>query len=208
MPAICQFEKVSGYWIDKLIISMNKPLLIIVTGSPASGKTTLAHILADKINCPLISRDELKEGLINTLNVAHIQMDKSYDMHVYNTFFETTDLLISKGISIVIEAAFQDKLWRPKLLNLLDKAEIRIVICKTNPDLIKNRFDKRLLDNPHREKYHGDQSLTLSKKKFRELTENYEPVNINAPTLQVDTTDNYNPTVEEIINFMGQKNSR
>jgi len=186
---------------------MNKPLLIVVTGSPASGKTTLAHILAGKINCPLISRDELKEGFINTLNVPHIQLDKSADLHVYDIFFETIELLISKEISIVIEAAFQDTLWRPKLLNLLNKANIKIVICKTNPGLIKSRFAKRLLNNPDREKYHGDGLLSLSKEKFTELTENYKPVNVDAPTLQVDTTENYNPTIEEIINFIKRNSS-
>jgi predicted kinase len=187
---------------------MNKPLLMVVTGSPASGKTTFAHILADKIHCPLLSRDELKEGLINTLNLAHTQLDKSVDLHVYDTFFETIDLLISKGISIIVEAAFQDKLWRPKLLNLLDKAEIKIIICKTQFDLIKKRFTNRLSNNPDREKFHGAQSLHLSKEQFTSLTENYEPVNIDAATLHVDTTENYNPDIEEVIKFIRTKNSR
>ena len=184
---------------------MNKPLLIVVTGSPASGKTTLAYILAGKINCPLISRDELKQGLINTLNVAHTQLDKSVDLHVYDTFFETINLLISKQISIIVEAAFQDKLWKPKLLDLSDKAEIKIVICKTNLDLIQNRFANRLSNNSDRERYHGDQLVSASKEQFAALTENYKPVNVNAPTLQVDTTENYNLSIEEIINFINEK---
>jgi predicted kinase len=129
-------------------------------------------------------------------------------LHVYDTFFETTDLLVSKQISIIIEAAFQDKLWRPKLVKLLDKAEIRIVICQTNLELIKIRFADRLLKNPAREKYHGDQSLNLSKDQFAALIENYKPINIDTPTLQVDTTENYNPNIEEIMNFLGQRNSR
>ena len=183
---------------------MNKPLLIVVTGSPASGKTTLAHILADKINCPLISRDQLKEGLVNTLNLTHNQLDKSVDFHVYDTFFETIDLLVSKQISIVIEAAFQDKLWRPKLLNLLDKADIKIIVCKANAGLIKTRFSNRLSNNPDREKYHGDQSVSLSKEQFTSMIENYKPVSIDVATLQVDTTNNYNPAIEEIIKFIRQ----
>jgi predicted kinase len=183
---------------------MTKPLLIIVTGSPASGKTTLAHILTEKINCPLLSRDELKEGYINTLNVAHNELNNSVDLHVNNTFFKTTGLLISKGISIIIEAAFQDKLWRPKLLDLSDKAKIKVIICRTNSDLIKTRFINRLSSNSNREKYHGDQSLSLSQEKFIALTENYQPINIDAPTLQVNTTDNYNPAIEDIINFIRQ----
>lgn len=184
---------------------MNKPLLIVVTGPPASGKTTLARILADKINCPLISRDELKEGLINTLSVPHSQLDKSVDLHVYDTFFEIINLLISKKISLIVDAAFQNKLWKPKLLDLLDEAEIKIIICKTNLDLIKYRFADRLSNNSDRERYHGDQSLNSSKEQFSELTENYKPVNINAPTLQVDTTNNYDPTIEEIIIFINEK---
>jgi len=181
---------------------MNKPLLIIVTGSIASGKTTLAHILAEKLNCPLISRDKLKEGYINTVNAEHSQLDASVDMHIYDTFFEAISLLISKKISFIAEAAFQDKLWRPKLLGLLDKAEIKIVICKANVELIKIRFASRLSKNPDREKFHGDQSLSLSEKEFSSLTENYNPVAIDTPVLEVDTTENYSPTIEEIINFL------
>ncbi|HET7118841.1 MAG TPA: AAA family ATPase [Hanamia sp.] len=184
---------------------MNKPLLLVVTGSAASGKTTLAHILSKKINCPLISRDELKEGYINTLGVQHSQLNHSVDRNIYDTFFGTIDLLVSKEISIIAEAAFQDKLWRPKLLNLLDKAEIKIIICKTNPDLVKSRFISRFSDNPNREKFHGDKSISLSKERFALLTEIYEPVNISMPTLCVDTTDNYKPGIEEIIIFIGQK---
>jgi dephospho-CoA kinase len=45
---------------------MNKPLLIVITGRPSSGKTTLACIISKEIKCPVVSRDELKEGYINT----------------------------------------------------------------------------------------------------------------------------------------------
>ncbi|HSV10735.1 MAG TPA: AAA family ATPase [Hanamia sp.] len=188
--------------------SMNKPLLVVVTGTPASGKTTLAHILAAKINCPVLSRDKFKEGYLNTLNLAHNHLDKATDVHVNETFFEATDLLISKGISIIIEAAFQDKLWRPKLLNFLHKAEVRIIICRTNVQLIKARFTNRFSNDPNREKYHGDKSISLSGEEFASLTKNYKPVNIDAPTLQVDTTHNYNPDIEEIIKFIRLKTSQ
>ena len=181
---------------------MNKPLLIVVTGSPATGKSTLAHILADKINCPLLSRDQFKEGLINTLGLSHSQLNRSVDLQVYETFFETIELLISKRISLVVEAAFQDKLWRPKLLNLLQQAEIKIIICKTAIALTKARFANRLSDFPEREKFHGDQSL--QEEQLASMIENYQPVNLDVPTLQVDTTQQYEPGIEEIINFIRQ----
>ncbi len=54
--------------IDSLKME-NQPKCIIVTGRPASGKTTLAWILVKKLNLPLISRDALKEGYVNWRNL-------------------------------------------------------------------------------------------------------------------------------------------
>ena len=185
---------------------MNKPLLVVVTGRPASGKTTLAHILSKEIKCPLLSRDELKEGYINTLDIEHDRLDNSVAWHIYNSFFEAMDLLISKNISVIVEAAFQNKLWKPKLLNLSDKAEIKIIICNTSPDIAKTRFASRLLNDPDRNRFHGDKFMNSVKEQDRLMTEHYEPVNIDAPTLEVDTTENYNPGLGEIISFIKKNN--
>ena len=111
---------------------MKKPLLVVITGMPASGKTTLAHLIAEKTHCPLLSRDELKEGYINTTGVRHAQLNDDSAKHIYEAFFDTIGLLISRKISLVIEAAFQDKLWKPKLSILQSGADIKIVICKYN----------------------------------------------------------------------------
>jgi len=184
---------------------MNKPLLIVFTGMPASGKSTLARLLSKETRCPLLSRDELKEGYTNTLGIPHSEMDNSVAMHIYESFFEAAELLLSKGISIIIEAAFQDKLWRPKLLALSHKAAIKIIICKTIPGRVKERFTNRLLNDPGREKYHGD-SLWHSTKERNGWPEEYEPVKMDVPLLEVDTSQNYQPGLQEIIQFIGLKN--
>ena len=45
---------------------MPKPLLIVVTGRPGAGKTTLAARLSEEWCLPLVSRDRIKEGLVHT----------------------------------------------------------------------------------------------------------------------------------------------
>jgi len=50
-----------------------KPKCIIVTGRPGSGKTTLARKLAERLWMPVLSRDEIKEGYVNTFGVKHDQ---------------------------------------------------------------------------------------------------------------------------------------
>ena len=181
---------------------MEKPLLIAVTGRPASGKTSLAHLLAKEINCPLISRDELKEGYINTIRLHHHQLNEKANIDIYETFFEVIDLLISQRISIVIEAAFQHKLWEPQLTKFLHKAEIRIIVCKIPLELAKERFYNRILNQPERQKFHEDATIENTVL----LTEDYEMIHIPLPTLEVDTTDKYSPDLKRIVSFMKSGN--
>jgi predicted kinase len=44
---------------------MAQPTLVVVTGGPGAGTTTLAHELARLIPCPAVCRDEIKEGLVH-----------------------------------------------------------------------------------------------------------------------------------------------
>lgn len=155
-----------------------------------------------------MSRDELKEGYINTTGAKHNPSDNSIDLHIYETFFKTLELLITKGISIIIEAAFQHKLWKPKLSDFSDKADIRIIICETDPDLAKTRFANRLMNDPGRKTFHGDDLIISSDQKNVSLIESYENVSMDVPILHVGTAHMYNPGIEGMIDFIKQKNNR
>lgn len=72
---------------------------------------------------------------------------KDEQRYLWN-FFRGIDLLISKRISVVIEAAFQHKLLAPQLSKFLSKTETRIIICKIPLELARERFYNRLLDQP------------------------------------------------------------
>ncbi|MBE8523062.1 AAA family ATPase [Amycolatopsis sp. H6(2020)] len=43
------------------------PAVIVVSGPPAVGKSTLARELATRLTLPLLSRDAIKEALFDTL---------------------------------------------------------------------------------------------------------------------------------------------
>lgn len=38
--------------------------VVLITGAPAAGKTTLARELADRLSLPVLSKDRIKETLL------------------------------------------------------------------------------------------------------------------------------------------------
>jgi len=180
---------------------MANPLLIVVTGRPASGKTTLSQILSEEIKCPLLSRDRFKEGYINTFLSQHKDLPARTDQDIYEAFFQTIELLLSKNISLVAEAAFQHKLWHPKLMPLMDKADIRMVICDIAPELARSRFIARIAADAGRERFHGD-GAELIQHPDESLIDSYNAPDIPVPILRVDTTKDYNPAIATILEFI------
>ena len=180
---------------------MSKPRLMIITGQPGSGKTTLAKKVARIIHCPVLSRDEFKEGYINTYGASHTAVSDDANLVVYKAFFETIALLLSKKISLIAEAAFQHKRWAPQLEVLQKVSRLRIVVCQITPELAKQRRLQRGLADSAWERFHGDTDIRLNRQGAIQPRE-YQPPNLPVPTLHVTTKGGYDPSLEEIAAFL------
>lgn len=178
---------------------MGKPFLIVVTGRPGAGKTTFSKELGKQLFLPVISRDELKEGYVHTFGKRHSELPEDTNKIVTDLFFETIDHLLTANVSLIVEAAFQHKVWKPQLEKLKEKARILILICKVEDDRIAlERFINRGLENPLRGYFHGDKGVELAKKGVKLEVSTYDEPQLDVPTFYVDTTDGYNPSIEEL----------
>jgi predicted kinase len=173
---------------------MKKPLLVVITGRPGSGKTTLAHTLAKKIGCPAICRDEIKEGFVNTTQSSHAALGQDVNQDIYSIFFEILDFLLTKQISLVTEAAFQHQLWAAPLEELAQISQIKIIICTVDPHLARSRFVQRGLADPNRLRFHGDGGIHSAPE--------YDPPLLPMPTMEVNTSDGYHPSWNDIESFV------
>jgi predicted kinase len=180
------------------------PLLVVVSGPPGSGTTTLAHVLARAIPCPAICRDEVKEGLV------HAEVDytpapgDALSYRTLDTFFGIVRYLVDAGVTLVAEASFQHALWEPGLLPVLDSARVRIVHCRVDAAVARERIARRADETPARRAVHGDYTLLQPFGRFKEAFESFEPIALAVPSLEVDTTDEYDPSVEEVVAFVNR----
>jgi predicted kinase len=184
---------------------MPLPTLVVVSGPPGSGKTTLAHAIAKEIPCPAICRDELKEGMAHTQPADFQGGHGDPLMALANPlFFDVLRVLLAGGVTLVAEAAFQDRLWRPGLEPLAELAQIRIVHCHVDHAVSFDRAVRRSAENEQYRRAHGDSTLGKSADDWTRAFESFDRVSIAAPSIEVDTTDGYAPDLATIVEFVSR----
>ena len=169
------------------------PTLVIVSGPAASGKTTLAHRLATAIGCPALCRDEIKEGMVTTNPGFVPGPSDPLTVRTYNVFFATIRLFLEGGVTHVAEAAFQHANWERGLGPLRQLTELRIVRCYVAPAIAQARAERRRIEQPSRAAHDDSGHFSIAR--------SFEPIRIDAPTLDVDTTSGYRPALDAVIAF-------
>lgn len=186
-----------------------KPKCIIITGRPGAGKTTLSKKLARHLWMPVISRDEIKEGYVNTFGVKHDRLSSGTDAFVTGFFFDTVCQYLTNKVSVIIEAAFQHYVWESRMPRILELSFPVFIICSVDEETAAQRHLQRGLANPRREFYHSDKRVSL----YRETGEMgtpgpYTAPKFDVPTLYVLTENNeYSPGLDEIAHQIQSHNA-
>ena len=114
-------------------------------------------------------------------------------------FFDVLRVLLQGGATVVAEAAFQDRLWRQGLDPLRELAELRVVQCHADPGVGRER--RRAAHDAGAGKAHA-RIIGENVEDWQRAYESFERLSLDAPSIDVDTTDEYTPSLVEIVGFV------
>jgi predicted kinase len=175
--------------------------LIVISGPAGSGKTTLAHELGRALGCPVLCRDEIKQGMALAAPGFTPSTGDALSTRTFAVFFEAVGLLVRSGVTVIAEAAFQDRMWRRGLEPLSAYAELRIIRCRVDAATARHRVHRRLAEDGHRA-VHDDAGLLRALDDGSVSYDAFVPISLPAPAVTVDTSDGYVPDLAAIRAFL------
>jgi predicted kinase len=174
-----------------------RPTLVIVSGAPASGKTTLAGHLSRELGFPLISRDDLKEVMMDALGAPDRARSREIGGASYAVLFRVLKRLLAAGVSTVTDSNFTRGLAEIELAPIVAQARTVQVQCTLPAELIERRYIARLAAS-HRHQGHHDEAA-LPDVLAALAAGRYEPLALDTPLMVVDTSSGYSPSIERIL---------
>jgi predicted kinase len=85
---------------------MPRPLLVVVSGPPGAGKTTIGRRLAAELQLPFLNKDGFKETLFESLGWGDLDVSRRLGKASIDLLFHATERLLAAGTSLVIESNF------------------------------------------------------------------------------------------------------
>src|SRR5579862_3139246 len=85
---------------------VDQPLVVVVTGPPAAGKTTVARGIAERLRLPLLTKDTVKEALFDELGVGDLAWSARLGAATYVVLEALVEESVLAGASLVLEGNF------------------------------------------------------------------------------------------------------
>lgn len=196
-----------------------KKYLILIAGSPATGKSYLVNLIEDIFeNLLFVTPDEIKEMYADSIGFNNLEEKNKLEIKVWNFYYKILDLYMEAGKQIIVsEYPFSEKQYS-KLKSMSEENDYKVITVRLVTDfeeLWERRYKRDREPSRHLShlvsSYHYGDTLEnrssadnhITKEEFKEIIEQrqYDKF-VLGEILEVDTTDFTKVDYEEIKNFL------
>ncbi len=165
-----------------------KPVFIVVSGLPGTGKSYLSRRLAGRLGYPVLESDALRKQLFRKPTYSAIESGILFrDIHIL------IEELLAKGISLILDATNLTERYRERLYKIAEKHNARLILAQTKAPLevVRERLINRV------EKRHNGDSSDADWEVYQKLSTTAEK--ISRKHYMVDTSKDITPAVDKIV---------
>lgn len=161
---------------DHARVAEPEALFVVVSGPPASGKSTLAPALASELGLPLLAKDTIKDGLMSVLPVPDLEASRQLGRA---SVVAMLAVAAQAPLGAVIESTFH----RSRALDDLRRLPGAVVevFCRCDAQVARDRYQAR---SSSRQAGHFDSIRTVEELWNDEVA---QPVAGGWPLMEVDT---------------------
>jgi ADP-ribose pyrophosphatase YjhB (NUDIX family)/predicted kinase len=182
--------------------------LILVTGLPAAGKTTLSVWLSKQLAIPFINKDAIKEILYDGLGWSDREWSKKLGAASIEIMFYIAQASLMAGRSIILDTPLRPDLASVEISALVRQTHTGTIqiICRADPAVAYQRFEQRAMAGIRHPGHLDMQTLGEAKASFAQN----RPLrlDIDGEVIEVDTNDfstlRYEPVLAQIQSIMGK----
>jgi predicted kinase len=168
---------------------MAKPVLIIVSGLPGTGKTTLARRLAADLRLPVFSRDGLYETLYDALECQSNGCSPLMGHTAFTLLYFVAGSILAAGQSLIVEGFFGNiELRSAEFLRLQHSANFEPfqILCKADGRILLERFLARTGTS---ERHAGHRDLEWIEQNKEQLLQGcLTPLALRGQIIEIDTS--------------------
>ena len=170
---------------------MARSALVLISGAPSTGKTSLARRLAEALPVVVLEKDAIKETLFDSVGEGDREWSKKLGGATFALLRMLVESHLKAGQSVVAEAAFWSEYERPWLDRMKESYDFDTLElhCHADPEIVVRRFIERSESDERHSGHQSGMGREALEREIRGQIERYGAVTAGEGLVRIDTTD-------------------